>query len=69
MLVKTAVTVNVPQLGGDIEQTVEFSDFRDVDGIKVPFTTRSINAVQTITAKMDSVKHNVALDDASFTKP
>lgn len=69
MLVKTAVTINVPQLGGDIEQTVEFSDYRNVDGITVPFTTKSTNPVQSVTAKMESVKHNVEIDDASFSKP
>jgi hypothetical protein len=69
MLVRTAVTINVPQLGGDIEQVVEFSDFRDVDGIKFPFTTRSTNAVQTIVATMSEVKHNTEIDDASFSRP
>jgi outer membrane lipoprotein-sorting protein len=69
MLVRTTVTVNVPQLGGDIEQVVDFSDFRDVDGIKIPFTTKSSNPAQTVTATMTSVKHNADIDDASFSKP
>jgi outer membrane lipoprotein-sorting protein len=69
MLVRTAVTLNVPQLGGDIEQVVDFSDFRDIDGIKIPFVTKSSNPVQTVTATMTSVKHNADIDDASFAKP
>ena len=69
MLVRTVITVNVPQLGGDIEQVVEFSDFRDVDGIKVPFVTKSANSVQTVTATMTSVKHNGEIEDAAFAKP
>ena len=69
MLVRTAVTLNVPQLGGDIEQVVDFSDFRDVDGIKIPFVTKSSNPAQTVTATMSSVKHNAEIDDASFSKP
>jgi outer membrane lipoprotein-sorting protein len=69
MLVRTVVTLNVPQLGGDIEQTVDFSDFRDVDGIKIPFVTKSSNPAQTVTATMSSVKHNADIDDASFSKP
>jgi hypothetical protein len=48
---------------------VEFSDFRDVDGIKVPYTTRSTNAVQAIVVTMTDVKHNLELDDSSFSKP
>ncbi|HEY7190896.1 MAG TPA: hypothetical protein VH436_30300 [Vicinamibacterales bacterium] len=69
MLVRTAVTLNVPQLGGDIEQVVDFSDFRDVDGIKIPFVTKSSNPAQTVTATISSVKHNVDIEDASFSKP
>jgi outer membrane lipoprotein-sorting protein len=69
MLVRTVVTVNVPQLGGDIDQVVEFSDFRNVDGITVPFVTKSTNPVQSISATMTSVKHNEAIDDAAFAKP
>jgi outer membrane lipoprotein-sorting protein len=69
MLVRTTVTLNVPQLGGDIEQVVDFSDFRDVDGLKIPFITKSSNAAQTVTATMSSVKHNADIDDASFAKP
>jgi len=69
MLIRTVITLNVPQLGGDIDQVVEFSDFRDVDGVKVPFVTKSTNSVQAITATMTSVKHNVDIEDAAFAKP
>jgi outer membrane lipoprotein-sorting protein len=69
MLVRTSTTLNVPQLGSDIEQVVEFSDFRDVDGIKVPFVTRTVNQVQTVVTMLTSVKHNVEIDDSMFTKP
>jgi len=69
MLVRTSVTLNVPQLGGDIEQVVDYSDFRDVDGLKIPFVTKSSNPAQTVTATISSVKHNVDIEDASFSKP
>ena len=69
MLVRTMVSVNVPQLGGPIEQTSDFSDFRDVDGIKIPHATRTSNPVQTITATVTDVKQNVEIDDSSFAKP
>jgi outer membrane lipoprotein-sorting protein len=69
MVVKTAVTINVPQLGGDIEQVSELSDFRDVDGVKVPFTIRSTNPAQTITVTLSSITHNANIDDSSFVKP
>jgi outer membrane lipoprotein-sorting protein len=69
MLVRTIISVNVPQLGGPIEQVVDFSDFRDVDGIKIPHATKSSNPVQTVTATVTSVKQNVEIDDSSFVKP
>jgi hypothetical protein len=69
MLVKTVITVKVPQLGGPIDQVVEFSDFRDVDGIKIPYTTRSSNPLQTTIATLNDVKHNTPIDDRLFGKP
>ncbi|HEY7450030.1 MAG TPA: hypothetical protein VH702_17870 [Vicinamibacterales bacterium] len=69
MVVKTIMTINVPQLGGDIEQVVEFSDFRDVDGVKLAFSTKSSNPAQTVRATLTEVKHNTEIDDSSFAKP
>jgi hypothetical protein len=68
MLVKTATVLTVPQLG-EIEQVLEFSDFRDVDGVKVPYRTRSSNAAQSGTATIAEVTHNVDIDDALFAAP
>jgi outer membrane lipoprotein-sorting protein len=69
LLVKSVVTVNVPQLGTDLEQTVEMSDYRDVDGVKVPHRTRSVNQVQSLTIIFTKVEHNKPIDDSSFAKP
>ena len=69
MLVKTAMTLNVPQLGGDVEQVVEFSDFRDVDGIKLPYVTKSTNPAQTIAATVTEHVHNIEIDEKSFVRP
>jgi len=68
-LVKSVATVNVPQLGASLEQTVELSDYRDVDGVKVPYRTRSVNQVQAVTITFEKVEHNKPIDDASFAKP
>jgi hypothetical protein len=54
MVVKTAVKVDAPPLG-EIEQIMEFSDFRTIDGVKVPFGVKSINPVQTVTAVLTDV--------------
>jgi len=68
-LLKTVVTLNVPQLGADIEQTVEFSDYRDVDGIKLPFRVRSLNQLQAVTITLTKIEHNTAISDSTFAKP
>jgi hypothetical protein len=69
MLLKTVVTVNVPQLGTSIEQAVEFTDYRDVDGVKVPFRARSINQLQSLTITLTKVEHNKPIEDSVFAKP
>jgi outer membrane lipoprotein-sorting protein len=53
---------------GRLEQV--FSDYRDVDGIKVPFTIRTlVNGVPQSEIKVDSVEFNVPIDNAVFRMP
>jgi hypothetical protein len=66
LIVRTVVTVNSPQMGGDIEQTSTLSDYRTVDGVKVPFQIVNSTPLQTGTLKFTKIEHNVALDDALF---
>ena len=68
MILKTSVSLDAPDVGL-VEQVTEFGDFRTVDCVKVPFSIKSINQVQTLTALLTDVKHNVDVDDASFVKP
>lgn len=69
MVVKTTMSLKIEELGGQVvEQVNEFSDFRDVEGITLPFSSTSSNPMQTVRARMTAVKHNVELDDASFGK-
>jgi len=67
LLVRTVATVNMPQAGGDIQQTGDFSDYRTVDGVKVAFQVVNSNAIQSATIKLTKVEHNVVLDDALFS--
>jgi len=69
MLVRTIITINVPQLGGPIDQVVDYSDFRDVDGVKIPYMTKSANPVQTVVATITDVKQNTEIDESLFAKP
>jgi hypothetical protein len=66
---RLVVTVNIPQIGQDVEQVVEPSDFRDVGGMKVPHTLRLTSSVQSFTVNIAKVEANVALDEKMFSKP
>lgn len=63
------MTITVPQLGTDVEQTTDFSDFRDVDGVKVPFRVHASSSLQRFTITVTKVEHNVTVDPALFSKP
>jgi hypothetical protein len=67
--VKTVASLDVPQLGGPVEQTTELSDFRDVDGVKVAFIVKASSAVQKYTITFAKVEHNVPVDETLFVKP
>jgi outer membrane lipoprotein-sorting protein len=65
-LIRLVGKMNVPEAGGEIEQMTDFSDYRDVDGVKVPFTWAVSNPVQSVTIRVQKVEHNKPLDDAIF---
>ena len=52
------------------EQT-DFDDYRDVDGVKLPFIIRqsSVNPRDGWTRKYTEIKHNVTIDEAKFNMP
>jgi hypothetical protein len=68
MPIKVSKKLNVPQAGGEVEQTTEYYDYREVDGVKIPFEVRTLS-VQNFTLKFTKVAHNVAVDEALFSKP
>ena len=49
----------------------DFEDYREVDGVKVPFTVRTLYAEPGFsgTRKFTEVKHNVKIDDTQFAMP
>lgn len=61
------LTEQTPQ--GPMKVEIRYSDFREVDGVKLPFkiiqTMPNLKFVFTVT----EVKHNVAVDDMLFEKP
>lgn len=66
--VRSMVKISTPQTG-ELEQTADSSDYRDVDGVKVPFSVRLTNAMQGVTMTFTKVENNVAIDEKLFSKP
>lgn len=65
---QTVLKITIPQMG-EMEQTARPSDFRDVDGLKVPFKLNISSAVNGFTVTFSKVEHNVPVDDKLFVKP
>jgi hypothetical protein len=56
---------------GLIPEQVDYEDYRDVDGLKVPFTIRitAIDSFWSSTRKFTEIKLNVPVDETKFNKP
>jgi len=56
---------------GLIPNQIDFEDYRDVDGVKVPFTVKvtSVEPGLVSTRTYTEIKLNVAIDDAKFKMP
>ena len=67
LIVRTTSTVTLPQVGS-AEVISEPSDYRAVDGIKVPFLLAQSAGDQKITMTFTKVENNVTIDDARFKK-
>jgi hypothetical protein len=65
LLVRSVVRLNVPEQG-EIEQVSEPTDYRVVDGVKVPFKIVNTSPNQSVTITITKVENNIALDDALF---
>lgn len=62
------VTVLRTAMGGVPQQT-DFSDWREVSGVKMPFTIKVSSADNIQTRKIAEAKFNVPLDDKQFVLP
>lgn len=52
--------------GGELPVTIDFSDFRTVDGVSLPFRTVLANPAMRVVTVVDSVQHNLELPEALF---
>ena len=68
--VKISTMGNQPNQPTQLRRDQELSDYRDQDGIKVPFLVRTLmNGVLQSELKVQTVEFNVTLDDALFRVP
>jgi len=65
---KIVVKIDTGQFG-EVEQTTELSDYRVVDGVKVPFAVKTTSAVQKSSVVLSKVEHNTTIDETLFAKP
>jgi len=47
----------------------DYDDYRDVDGVKLPFMITRRSPMFSTTVKVKEIKHNVVIDDSKFRKP
>jgi outer membrane lipoprotein-sorting protein len=69
LMLRSVQKIDVAELGGEIEQTSDMSDYRDVGGYKVPFSITTVNPAQTVKISLANVEHNKPIDDAMFSRP
>jgi len=69
LLVRRAT--NMTTLVGNIPEQVDFEDYREVDGMKLPFTIRvaAVDPTFSIVRKFSEIKLNVPVDPKRFNKP
>ena len=54
---------------GRVPTVVDYSDYRAVDGVQVPFRISIVKTNSRPTMQLEQVTHNTAVDDARFAKP
>jgi thiol-disulfide isomerase/thioredoxin len=54
---------------GPIQAEVYFSDWRNVDGFRLPCSMTQMIGNLTLVITIDEIRHNVAIDDALFQRP
>ena len=54
-------------LDGPATFTEDFNDFREVDGVKLPYTVHQESPNSTFTIKFTEIRHNEAIEDALFS--
>jgi hypothetical protein len=67
LVLRAVTTIRVET--GEAEQVSDPSDYRAVDGVKVPFVVAVQTPGQVMTIRLEKVVQNGAIDEALFRKP
>jgi hypothetical protein len=67
LLLRRSITTTTPL--GPLPEQIDYSDYRDVIGVKVPFQVRYVTWSAATTQKLSDVKFNTPVTDADFAKP
>jgi hypothetical protein len=54
---------------GPIQSEIYFSDWRNVDGFRLPCSMTQMIGNLTLVITIDEIRHNVAIDEAMFQRP
>ena len=55
-----------PTALGDIPERADYSDYREIDGVKVPFTVAHTAPDRSDTIRAEELKQNVDMADSAF---
>ena len=61
--------VEMMSRAGKVTMNIYLENYKEVNGLKVPFTERRVSPAFSMIILLDDVKHNVPIDDAKFNKP
>jgi hypothetical protein len=67
LLVRRVVTTRMAL--GDLPEQIDYSDYRDVSGLKMPFTVRHATWNAVTTERFTDAKLNVPVDPSQFARP
>lgn len=67
LLARRVLSVRTPM--GTLQQQTDYADYRDVAGVKMPFTITWTDAQSLVTMTVSDIKANVTLSDSLFSKP
>ena len=65
---RVIIRANLSQLG-QLEHWIDSSDYREVDGVKVPFKVTLTNSMMTVTTTFTTIENNASIDPKMFVKP